>query len=321
MRDSGLANDFHNLTRQGIYLNITSRCDARCRHCVVCGTTNHASDMTPELVNSIVSQMPESRIRNIHFVGGEPFLVKDSLLEYLQRASRLGIRSNIITNASWATSKEDALSLMKEFSALDILTVSSDKYHLEYIDSRFVKYAIHAGVETKKTVLLNITYVDSLECREVKSLYRDLPKSVIIQTVKAMPFDDVESDSIRRVSYYDFPEKASRICWLGNYYVGQTGEVTACCQATASDNSRYLYLGNISNESLEAMAKKVEDSKLCQFLKAHGVNGLLQIIKDTPYFYELKNKWFASSCELCVFLLDDIDRLTYILKKLGKDML
>ncbi len=70
-------------------------------------------------------------VRNICFEGGEPFLYYAPLLESAREARDFGWSVDILTNAYWATSAEDALLWLRPLADLgvDSLWVSEDDYH------------------------------------------------------------------------------------------------------------------------------------------------------------------------------------------------
>jgi hypothetical protein len=86
----------------------------------------------------------------IYFEGGEPFLYYPILLRGVQMATAMGFQVGIVSNAYWATTREDALAWLKPFADLiEDLSISSDLYHYSEINTTQVKNAGAAAAELK----------------------------------------------------------------------------------------------------------------------------------------------------------------------------
>ena len=134
---------------QGLHILLTYQCNLECDHCFVWGSPWQSGTMTLSDVRNILNQALElGTIQSIYFEGGEPFLFYPVLVKGVQEAVRLGFQAGIVSNAYWATSKEDALEWLRPFAGLiEDLSVSSDLYHYDQKVSQQSKYAIEAAEE------------------------------------------------------------------------------------------------------------------------------------------------------------------------------
>lgn len=78
-------------------LDITYRCNLRCRHCNV--TERETDDMTFEDVTSILNSLYRDGGRTVYFEGGEPFLWHDGGYDLeclVQYAKKMGFLTTVI---------------------------------------------------------------------------------------------------------------------------------------------------------------------------------------------------------------------------------
>lgn len=312
------ANPFESmkLLNGGVYISVTERCNARCRHCIAQDDDQLFIDAKPEEVIDWIEQLHSCGIKGVHFVGGEPFVVSENLYAYVRKLGELGMYAGVVTNGLWASTIEEGIRVLEEMPDLDILIISSDKYHLEYIDADTVKNAIEAGLITGKFVIINVTYVEGSEVREINEIYKEYRDKIVIQTVKAMPFCGEDSEKISRFQLFQKPSKAAAFCGIGNYFIDCYGKVSACCQGSSSRNTNYLCLGSLREAKLPVMIDRFKASNIYDFFNKNGPRGLIGIFSESRFANELNERKYTSGCELCSELLDNEEMLNYFLSKL-----
>ena len=185
------------LFNNGVYISPTTRCNARCRHCIAQDDEPALVDVEEATLLKWIDQISECGIKVVHFVGGEPFVVRKTLVNAVKRVGKHNMFASVVTNASWAKTKEIGIAVLSEMPDLKIMIISCDKYHLEFIDAQTVKNAIEAGFATNKFVVMNTTYISREDIDCVQDLFQDYKDKVIFQTVKAMPFHGEESKKIK----------------------------------------------------------------------------------------------------------------------------
>ncbi len=115
-----------------LHLLLTYLCTAECDHCFAWGSPQQSGVMTIEQVGRIFDQGETlGTIESVSFEGGEPFLYYGLFLEGVRRARARGWKTDVVTNAYWATSPEDALLWLRPLTeaGLDSVTVSHDTHH------------------------------------------------------------------------------------------------------------------------------------------------------------------------------------------------
>jgi hypothetical protein len=103
--------------------------------------------LTIQKTKQILLQAVEAGgIEKIFFEGGEPFLYYPILLNGAQEAVDMGFKVGIVSNAYWATSREDARAFLQPFvGLLEDLTISSDLYHYSELNSLQSRNAVSAA--------------------------------------------------------------------------------------------------------------------------------------------------------------------------------
>lgn len=116
---------------QGLHLLLSYKCIFECDHCFVWGSPRQTGTMTVTQIREILRQGKElSTIEWIYFEGGEPFLYYPILTSGVNVAQSLGFKVGVVTNAYWATSKEDAVTwLAPLIGKVEDLSISCDSYH------------------------------------------------------------------------------------------------------------------------------------------------------------------------------------------------
>jgi MoaA/NifB/PqqE/SkfB family radical SAM enzyme len=115
----------------GLHLLLTYKCSFECDHCFVWGSPWQEGTMTLGQIQEILRQGEElGTVEWVYFEGGEPFLYYAALVRAVQAAALHGFKIGIVTNAYWATSRDDALECLRPFAGLvHDLSISSDLYH------------------------------------------------------------------------------------------------------------------------------------------------------------------------------------------------
>jgi radical SAM protein with 4Fe4S-binding SPASM domain len=220
--------------------------------------------MSLETANKVIYEAVKLGAKWISFTGGEPFLEPELLLKLVEYANRHGLQTEIVSNGYWATSPEIAEKILKPLSAngLDVINLSLDDYHSEFIPVKHVKNAYHAALKQGlKIVIMTATQKNSKITSEAihkllddskiqvlgKSRVRE-PNSLLIET-PTTPIG--RGESIKELDYKLISEvKCGEV--LKDIGVGPNGDVYPCCGPLAIKKT----LGNILELSLESILKE-----------------------------------------------------------------
>ncbi len=133
---------------RGIHFLLTYQCLSECDHCFVWGSPFAEGTFKLKQIREILKEAKKlGTVEWIFLEGGEPFLYYPILTEALREATQMGFKTGIVTNTYWATSIEDALQWLRPIAlvGIDDLSLSSDCYHSDCIDSEEAKNAVRAA--------------------------------------------------------------------------------------------------------------------------------------------------------------------------------
>jgi hypothetical protein len=135
-----------------LHLLLTYQCTFECDHCFVWGSPFQTGTMTLAQVRRLLGQGEAlGTIRAVCFEGGEPFLYYATLLEAVREVKARGWRAEVVTNAYWASSSEDAVLALRPLkeAGLAAVWVSDDVYHGSTDDDSPPRLAARAARELR----------------------------------------------------------------------------------------------------------------------------------------------------------------------------
>ncbi|WP_316204419.1 radical SAM protein [Bradyrhizobium sp. SZCCHNS3051] len=135
-------------------------CTAECGHCITFAGPGVKRKMTLAEARAVIEQAAATpQLDGIVFTGGENFIHRRELLELIRLCRVHDLATEIISNASWATSVAKASQMLKPFKAagLNVLRLSIDQFHLPFIPPKRVHAALEAMREL--ALVLHVTCV------------------------------------------------------------------------------------------------------------------------------------------------------------------
>ena len=133
---------------KGVHFLVTYKCLMECDHCFVWGSPFAEGTFKLSQIREILKEAEKlGTVEWVFFEGGEPFLYYPILIEGLREAAQKGFKTGIVTNTYWATSVEDALQWLLPIAliGIDDLSLSTDCYHSDRIDTEETKNAVKAA--------------------------------------------------------------------------------------------------------------------------------------------------------------------------------
>lgn len=111
---------------------LTYACNIGCDHCFLyCGPQARGAFTLAQPEQTLDELVKLGGVELVAFEGGEPFLAYDLLLAGVRLARQRSFKVSIVTNASWATSDEQAERLLAPLVEVGVasVSVSYDAYH------------------------------------------------------------------------------------------------------------------------------------------------------------------------------------------------
>jgi hypothetical protein len=128
----------------------TLACTARCAHCITFAAPGVGRKMSlPDARRLLADVGRTPELDGVVFTGGENFVHRDELLQLVRDCAALRLKTEIISNAYWASSEDAARRMLRPFvdAGLDSLRISLDEYHLPFIPAARVHIALRAMSE------------------------------------------------------------------------------------------------------------------------------------------------------------------------------
>ena len=293
--------------RMGLLL--TERCNISCAHCWLEPTETRKQDMTLEEALSYVDQASEiPSMEWISLTGGEPFLLPELMLDIVGHASSMGLRTECVTNCTWADSMEEAEKGLGSLTdaGFEVVNISSDDFHQEHVPFGNVMNCFKTARELGlKIVIMSAARRNgSLGVDEIaRRLGKDDIRILGRETSQHYRYSALAVETgfvpvgmgamLPREEWLIESSPVAGPCRLVLRDVGidPRGNVLQCCSAASIlDNAR---LGNASDMKLKDILERAGQSPLYKALSERGPSG---IARDLGM--EIEGR-FVSRCHLC----------------------
>lgn len=159
-------------------ISIGNTCNLRCRHCYDINNLPNQTNVS-NLDIEVLDWFQRLGIKNVGISGGEPFITRGLMYQYLDKCQQFGFKTNIASNGTLIT--EDDIKKLKQYEnvTIQISLDGTKKYH-EYIRGigtyestiSVVKKLISASIGTNVIMTINKKNYMCLEsfCAEISDL-------------------------------------------------------------------------------------------------------------------------------------------------------
>lgn len=308
--------------QEKVVFAITNRCNIYCRHCVM-GINRSNLDANRDDVLKWIKQIAFSQDKKwAVFAGGEPFLCMDDLIEYVKLAKENNLLTSVITNGFWAKTPETAEEILDKLPGLDSIMISSDKYHMEFIDKKIIFNLIEASLKRSLPVHVNIVAASKEEGSVYSRIFTDRYEDrITVYQVNMFTNDPPQDFNIEQINYMSNPDLLYGYCDVTNHIIALDGDVHVCCGASRLGlKNEHFFLGNLMQVPYADMIKKRDQSVIYEFMHKYGVEGLARVIRRSPYREEYKKATFTHPCEMCMWALTNNNFYKYFYPRVQKHM-
>ncbi len=296
-------------------LLVTTRCTAACKHCCFGCTPKGdqlSGDVTMTLaeMQSYVSQaarLTPGGIGRLGFSGGEPFLLRNDLVEIVRFARELGTqRIECNTAVYWANSYKAARQRLEPLRAagLDRLTISTDDFHTEFIKLDNVRIALEVAQELGIDVALNsvVTKKTRSQAQILKQI-GEAAANVEHSEWQCQP-SGVANDFIPLDDLFLEPGIPHVPCPAPNFVIRPEGDAYFCCSPSGWKPD--LKLGNARHEPLETLWNRFRSREFNHILIQEGPAGFIPAIERDGRQHLLHSR-YVDVCHLCHHLLSNAE--------------
>ena len=294
-------------------LLLTERCDIACAHCWL-GLDSNGADMSLDEARGYIDQASGiPSVEWISFTGGEPFLLPGLLNELVGYASAKELRTECVTNCSWAETPEITEEILKSLraSGLDVVNISADDFHQEFVPFENVRNCFEAAKRLGlKTVIMSAAQaggalrlaeiVNSLGSEKVRTVgFGESTEGLSAIAVETGFFPVGRGAQLPQDKWLIGESKIEGPCRLVLRDIGidPEGELLACCSA-ASFLARGR-LGSLVGAGIQQLLDEAGEQPLFKILSEQGPTSLAD---------SLGIRWrdgFVSRCHLCHEVLKD----------------
>jgi len=296
---------------RNIAFGYSTRCNIRCGHCVAADASPKAAKMELEQAKTIVGEMARSNITGISFTAGEPLLYYDDICKLLQLCRANGIYSRVVTNGYWAKTPEKADQVVSGLlaSGLSQLRLSFSRWHQEHIEADNI---VRAASSCRKNGLdYFVSFVtdfsendDTYEQFLRRHLLKFFPEPVIYFG-RAGEFGRLPVSTDYRPN----------LCAMNPYLTPELDMYACCDGADRFDNTRFLYLGNLHNNNIDALFRKSEIHLLYQHIRTMGLTAMASF-SGMPAREIVQYR----KCELCEKLFNSEETLQMLTASAGSSL-
>ncbi len=295
---------------ESILIVLTEQCHVGCQHCGYIGSKRDGEVEPPEL-ESWIEQMIAYGIPEIIFTGGEAFERYEILACGVKRAHECGARISVFTSSYWATSLEQAKTILQGLDGLTHMYLSTDIYHQRRVPFEYVRNAIDASISLGIPLInLNITYATESDRASIAAKYADYGDRVIIYADRVIPNPNFSAkvlagqDPLHGLAPHNYSNK----CWLGTPLVNPNGDLFTCHVGKAAahgDLTKVPYfLGNLRQQSFDQIMRQSEVRPDYQYLRTRGPNGVAEMAVNSPELLQiLPRRDFTTACDMCMCTL------------------
>ena len=308
------------LAFEQLVLTLGYRCNMVCKSCFIGEMLHdHTTTLTfNEAIRSVESAARLQTIRNVAFVGGEPFIFYKLMLrigDYIHAHYQCPL--NVSTNGTWAKSKVIAHRLLEPLRdvGLSWLMLSLDQYHVEHgiLDQAVhcLNASIEFGIDTSVQVIQRRGAPNMRELRHMLEDRVDVSKIKWIENPCAAIGNAVTMLDSDQLDWHDDIPLGG--CSAGEYLnIQPDGGIKPCCGAGLM--TERLSLGNTKTEDLESCVRKAEkDGILNSLIADQGPRGLARLLEEEGRI-DLVRRYapFTEACYACHSFLTDPEILALL---------
>jgi hypothetical protein len=295
----------------GIY--VTFRCPLTCAHCGVDSHPRREERIDPTLaLEQIEKAARGGAVHALHLNGGEPFLERKLLAAISEKARDLDLDLAITTSGHWATSLDRARKILEELPVLTQMLISTDQYHLPFVDLSVVANAARAAAERGVLTQIGIC-TRTGESDEFVERVRAVLGPDLVEEVELLifPLDPVGRAEFLPEAHWrrEAPEwPAGRCHQLNRPVLLHDGSVSACCNTQVTHRRpgpNPLKLGNCRERGIDELLATVDDNYYIQMIRAGGPALLAQIAAARGAELPVQRFRSGDICQLCDVILHD----------------
>lgn len=286
---------------------VTAQCNAACTHCSTsCGPTRAEALDTPTIFRLMdeAAKINDGTPLRFDLTGGEAFLDIERLAGLISYGTALGGQVTVCTNGFWATSLDVAKSKLSPLKGkgLDVLAVSTSRFHQRFVPLRRVRYALEAARALGlKTELKGVVIERDLEPGGELSRWREQLDADVVDIFPVLPYLR-EGGHIDEKDYYREAGLPEQTCPGALLCIEADGKASCCCAPGIATD--FLTLGSVETTPLEEIHRRFRRFGKQRILRELGPIHFARSIVAKGLGARLRTH-YAGPCDLCLHIGSD----------------
>lgn len=291
---------------RSVTIKLNNRCPLRCRHCSVGFSETYKGDgykISAENLARTIAAIDPAVYDMALLAGGEPSLDPPLIRVAIDAARHAGLLCAIVTAPVWAATAATADRFLSRVDGIDVLILSYDEYHLEFIDVAQYRRAIEAAAKTRVTIVVHIVYTEEMTRDRLRAHLEDLAPLVHFHESRTVAFGnaaDPKNVPMKYVAVHETSDLARipRGCVLGNSLIDEQGSVHGCCWSRSVPESPFS--AALDEAGMGAAMARLEERPAFQSVRAHGfLDGLTEHGREA-LVERFRGQEFANECDICL---------------------
>ena len=296
-------------------------CTASCGHCGSSSGPTERGWLGLELGRRILTEAAAWGIDGVIFTGGEPLAHFDTTRELTTHARDVGVAPRICSNGFWGNQPARAARWMRHLAdaGLDLLMLSTDRWHLPFVPVESVVVAARAAAEVGVPVQIAVPAGgrDFVALQLVAELERRT--DAVVYTHPAHP---VGRGECLPPSTFQWHRPAIEGCHLlGHVEVDHDGTTSVSPTSADFPSTSPLLLGSAATEPLGDLLDRFARTPLYGVIATWGPLGVHALLRDDldPSTRGLSGP--VHDCHLCRAVHTDRHELDAFAAETGLDLL
>lgn len=312
---------------KNIGLMQTYRCNIACPHCLVEAGPHRNEEMRYKDSINWLDQARSFRggfIQGLALTGGEPFYNFQLLNKVSEYGKKSGFTVSAVTNAFWATSKDNAVSVLKSLPAIRMLCISTDEFHLKSIPFENITNAVYAAEKCDTCYSLAICTPDFEDpkflriLKKVSELTGGDRKKIRISIT--FPVGRAKRKS-KGFNYTFTAKPPAGACQMAcSPIVLPDGKVMGCIGPVIKLETEHpLILGDLKKNTLSEILDKAELDTALHAIRLWGPQRLFTMLKERYGELMLPAEFIAEcNCDVCYRLFKN-EKIVKSLQEIQND--
>lgn len=280
----------------------------KCRHCLI---KNRHGDFPLRDLKELFKNISRRHIfKKVVFTGGEPFLVFENLKKAINCAKENGLKTGVVTSGYWAKTKNITREYLMTLKGLDLIAVSMDKYHQEYVSMKNIENILAVAKELGiRTGLIAVAPREE----QIDYLVGKYLSDCEIHGLSLKPLRNWRG--LTADVGHDVMGMKGSFCSIQPPYVDINGDVFYCCGTAGliKKKSNLLYLGNVHKGAVDSDFNFKKRRKIAAFL---GHKKSLFFKKIGEAGIKLSGKYYCK-CDICYDIFKYNSENKYLIGQIG----